>query len=550
MNDSIDLRQYFHLALKWWWLIILLAVAGAASAYIFSRRQEPVYQATATIMVGQSIQSTQLDTRDIYISQQLAQTYANIARRQPVLQSVVEALQLPDNWQTLRSRVTVNPVRDTQLLEITVEAGSPDEALVTADEVASQLIKLSPTALENQTQSKNQEFIRQRLDSLKGKIQAGQARLETLNQAMSGSLSAQQVQDLQEEINNLEQLVAGWENNYTQLLVLVEKEKSPNYLAVIEPAQTSGRPVRPKTMQNTLLGGVVGLLLALGIIFLLEYLDDTLKSPVDLEQQVGVTALGAIGRIKGKSYQDKLVTAHDLFSPQAEAYRMLRSNIQFMAIDEPVRAIMVTSPTPSEGKSTTVANLGVVMAQTGLKTIIIDADLRKPVQHDIFQVGNMAGLTDLLRTPEARPGSYLRQTTIENLRLMTSGKLPPNPSEMLGSRRMQQLVSDLLAEADVILFDSPPVLAVADAPVLASHLDGVVLVTEAGATRRDAARQAVANLQHAGATILGAVVNQFSKSGGGYYYYYHHYYHSGNGHGPQGSAATPQRQGKWLPFLK
>lgn len=549
MNDSIDLRQYIHLALKWWWLIALLALAGAASAYGFSRQQSPVYQATATIMVGQSIQATQLDTRDIYISQQLAQTYANIARRQPVLQSVVDALQLPDNWQTLRSRVTINPVRDTQLLEISVEAGSPDEALVTADEIASQLIRLSPTALENQTQSQNQTFVRQRLDSLKGKIEAGQGRLETLNQAMSGSLATEQVQELQEEINNLEQLVAGWENNYTQLLVLVEQEKSPNYLAVIEPAQTSGLPVRPKTMQNTLLGGVVGLLLALGIIFLLEYLDDTLKSPAELEQQVGVTALGAIAKIKGKNYQDKLITAHDLFSPQAEAYRMLRSNIQFVAIDQPVRAIMVTSPTPSEGKSTTVANLGVVMAQTGLKTIIVDADLRKPVQHDIFQVGNIAGLTDLLRTPAAQPGSYLRQTSIENLRVLTSGKLPPNPSEMLGSRRMQQLVADLLGEADIILFDSPPVLAVADAPVLSSHLDGVLLVAEAGSTRRDAARQAVANLQHAGATILGAVINQFSKGGGGYYYYYHHYY-SGNGHGPQSSPAAGQRQGKWLPFLK
>lgn len=548
MNDTIDLRQYIQLALKWWWLIALMAVIGAATSYFVSRQQTPVYQATATIMVGQSIQATQLDTRDIYISERLAQTYASIARRQPVLQGVVDALQLADTWQALRERVTINPVRDTQLLEITVEANSPEEALVTADELANQLILLSPTALENQTHSQNQEFVRERLDSLKGKIEAGQARLETLNQAMSGSLSAEQVQDLQEEINNLEQLIAGWENNYTQLLVFVEGEKSPNYLAVIEPAQSSGRPVRPKTMQNTLLGGVVGLLLALGIVFLLEYLDDTLKSPADLDQQVGVTPLGVIGRIKGKSYRDKLIIARELFSPQAEAYRMLRSNIQFSSIDKPARSVMITSPTPGEGKSTTVANLAVVMAQTGLKTIIVDADLRKPIQHDIFQVGNVAGLTDLLRAAPSEPDGYLRQTDVENLQVLTSGKLPPNPSELLGSRRMQQLIHDLLAVADVLIFDSPPVLAVADAPVLSAQVDGVVLVTEAGTTRRDAARQALTALRYAGATVLGAIINQFNKKSGGYYYYYNYY--SANGHGSKTAQDSSWRQEKWLPFLR
>jgi len=557
MTDTLDLRQYIQIALKWWWLIALMTVVGAATSYAVSQRQPPVYQATTTIMVGQSIKSTELDTRDIYISERLAQTYANIVRRQPVMQGVVDALQLPDTWQNLRDRVSVNSVRDTQLLEISVEAGSPEEAQVTADEVARQLIEMSPTSLEQQSENENQQFVRQRLADLQAKIEAGQTRLAALEDSMQGELSAEQVQTIQSEITDLETLISGWENNHTQLLLFIEGKASPNYLAIIEPAQADTSPVRPKVMQNTLLGGVVGLLLALGIVFLLEYLDDTLKSPGDLSASTGLTALGAIGRITGRDYAGKLITSKELFSAEAEAYRMIRSNIQFMAIDHPARAILITSPTPAEGKSTTVANLGVVMAQAGLKTVIVDADLRRPTQHNIFEIANVTGLTDLLRAPDGAIDRFLRPTTIENLRLLTSGALPPNPSELLGSQRMSQLQAQLLAQADVLLFDSPPALAVTDAMVLSSKVDGVVLVTEAGQTRREAARQAVVNLDQAGAKLLGGIVNQFSRKRGGYYYYYHHYYASSpNGRGPDtgaNSAHVHKRRRprwKWLPFLR
>jgi capsular exopolysaccharide synthesis family protein len=541
----MELRQYMAIVIRWWWLTILLTLTAGVTSYAVSQRLVPVYEATTTLIVGQSIQATELSTGDILTSQQLAQTYADIAQRQPVLQSTIETLSLNDTWRELKKRVTVKSVQGTQLLEIAVEANSPEEAQVTADEIARQLILLSPTALQNREKDENQRFVRQRLEDLQAKIETGQARVKELEAAMAGSLSAQEVRELQDEINTLESLISNWEDTHTQLLIFIESKESPNYLAVIEPAQADPDPVRPQTLRNTALAGVVGFLLALGLIFLLEYLDDTFKSADDLSQSLGLTSLGAVSQIKGRRYQDRLIASQDPFAPASEAYRMIRSNIQFMSIDRPVKSIMVTSPTPGEGKSFTVANLGMAMAQAGLKTIIVDTDLRRPVQHQVFTVPNLEGLTDLLRSPELEINSHLKHTGFENLQVITCGTLPPNPSEVLGSQRMGQLLAGLSEMADVVIYDSPPAVAVADAAVLSRRVDGVVLVIEAGQTRRDVARQAVMNLQQAGAHILGGVLNRASYKRGGYHYY--HYYSSKR----RKPASQPaQRQWRWLPFVK
>ncbi|RME40877.1 MAG: polysaccharide biosynthesis tyrosine autokinase, partial [Caldilineae bacterium] len=195
-------------------------------------------------------------------------------------------------------------------------------------------------------------------------------------------------------------------------------------------------------------------------------------------------------------------------------------NIQFMAVDHPTKTLLVTSPSLGEGKSTTAANLGVIMAQADLRTIVVDADLRRPSLHKIFQVPNAGGLTDLLRSPEMELADQLKRTEFENLQIITSGPLPPNAAELLGSQRMGHILKQLTGMADIVIFDTPPVLSVTDATVLAGRVDGVVLVIQAKRTRRDAARHAVQRLQQVGATILGAVLNQSGKGSGYYYSYY------------------------------
>ncbi|MEJ2555502.1 MAG: polysaccharide biosynthesis tyrosine autokinase [Anaerolineae bacterium] len=549
MSDFVELRRYVAVIVKWWWLPILVTAMAVVTGYVVSRSQPRVYQASTTVMVGQSIQAIELDSRDILASERLALTYANIGRRQPALQGVVDRLNLKDTWQQLKNRVKITPLEGTQLLEITVEAGSPEEAQATADEVARQLILLSPTALENQEQDENQRLVRQQIDDLQARIADGKTRRDTLEAAMTNSLSAQQVQELQSEIDTLDRLITDWEDNYTQLLIFVESRKSPNYLTVVEPAQVAHTPIRPRVRLNMLVAGVVGLSLALGLILLLEYLDNTLKSADDLRQSLGLTVLGTVGRIDGENYRDRVIVSQNPFSPESEACRMIRSNIQFMSVDRPVKTILVTSPVLGEGKSTMVANLGVVMAQAGLKTIIVDADLRRPVQHQIFQVANLGGLTDLLCSRELEINSHLRNTNVQNLQLITCGDLPPNPSELLGSQRMVQLLANLQELADIVILDSPPAVLVADAAVLSNRVDGVVLVAQAGQTRRDVAERAVLNLQQAGANLLGAVLNRVSKQEGGYYYsqYYTAYRRSP---ASQPDHVSLRRRWQWLPFFK
>jgi polysaccharide biosynthesis transport protein len=558
MNDFIELRGIIATVMKWWWLIGLSTVVAAAIGYGASQRQTPVYRATTTIIVGQGIQATEANRQDLQTSELLAFTYANIARRQPVLQGTVDSLDLKTTWQALKKRVRAEPVAGTQLLEIAVEAKSPEEARMIADEIAQHLILLSPTGQQNETRNENQRYIRERLEDLRAKIEVGKERVKALEDRMVGPLSAQQLGEIQAEIDTLERLIASWEDSYTQLLITTESDKSPNYLAIIEPAQASSSPVRPKVRLNTLLASVLGLVQALGLVFLLEYLDDTLKSADDLSQSLGITALGAVSRMKGRHYQEQLISAVDPFSSASEAYRMVRSNIQFKSVSEPIKSVVVTSSNPGEGKSVTAANLGMIMAQAGLKTIIVDADLRRPTQHEIFQMPHQkVGLTGLLRWPELEIKGYLnntrvylKNTQVENLQLLDSGIIPPNPAELLGSPRMGQLMASLSEEADVIIYDSPPVLAVTDAVILSNRVDGVVLVIEAGKTRQDAAKQAIGSLQAAGANVLGAVLNQVSSRNGGYQT--GGYYYTRRGHMPAGLPADsrPKRLWQWLPFFR
>jgi capsular exopolysaccharide synthesis family protein len=201
-------------------------------------------------------------------------------------------------------------------------------------------------------------------------------------------------------------------------------------------------------------------------------------------------------------------------SPEAEAYRTLRTNIQFSVLDKPLRTLLVTSAGPDEGKTTTAANLAITLAQTGRTVILVDADLRRPGQHELFRLGNETGLTTLVLGGAL--AETVQSTNVEHLSVVTSGPIPPNPSELLDSRRMEGVVQDLAAQADYVVFDSPPVGAVTDAAVLASRVDGVVLVVSRGKTNKDQAKRAKALLERTKANVLGVVINN-AKTTGRYY---------------------------------
>jgi capsular exopolysaccharide synthesis family protein len=216
--------------------------------------------------------------------------------------------------------------------------------------------------------------------------------------------------------------------------------------------------------------------------------------------------------------QRNLITQENKSSPIAEQYRTVRTNIEFSAVDREIKTILVTSAGPAEGKSTTAANLAVVMAQNGQSVLIVDADLRKPTAHYTFGVPNMTGLTNVL-TKQGSLEELAQETKIENLSVLSCGPIPPNPAELLSSRMMGLVLERAKELFDTIILDAPPVMALADAQILASKCDGTVLVVSSGKTEREEVKKAKVQLENSKAKILGAILNNKKIDSGSYYYY-------------------------------
>lgn len=531
----MELKQYFNTIRKWWWLIAASTLVAMISSFIAVQQQPSIYKAKTTLMVGRSLADPNPTGNDVWLGQQLAQTYAEIAKRQPVQEATKQALGL-----TWLPQYTVSLVPNTQLIEISVVDTVPERAQAVANELAQQLIEQSPSAPERQ-QKERRDFVNRQLQEIEKAIDDTNARIQDLKQQLANMFSARQIADTQNQIAALEQKLNTYQANYAQLLTFLEG--GINTLSVVEPAALPTTPVGPNRGMTVLLAAAIGLLLALGAAFLMDYLDDTLKNPDDIKAAMGASTLGAIAVIEGETPEQKLVTALHPKSPTAEMYRILRTNLQFSALDNPPRTLMTTSPNPGEGKSTTLANLGVVMAQQGQRVVLVDTDLRKPTLHRFFGLPNSVGLTTALLQGTPVADGFVQPTRIENLQVLTSGPLPPNPAELIGSERFKALLEDLKRHADVVLLDSPPVLAVTDAAILARQVDGVLMVVEAGGTRRPLAANAKDALEKVGAKVLGVALNRLRPRGDGYYYYYY-YYHQYYAHDDEGKGEGGSRNGR------
>jgi len=518
----MELRHYSSIIWRWMWLIVLATGIATVCSYMAVSEQPKIYQTSTTLLVGQSVQSLNPNASDVYLSQQLATTYVQIVKTQTVLQGVVDALDLKIPADALRGMVNASIVQGTQLIELRAIDTDPARAQAVANETAHQLILQGPAAKEQELQSR-QDFVQKQVDELQKKIQEGQQRITELQSSIQVTSSAREIADKQQQIGTLQQQINQWQLTYASMLNYTSS-RSPNYITVIEPARLPTSPIAPNVSTTVMLAAAIGALLAIGGAFLIEYIDDTVKSPDDIAESLKLSVLGVIARITGRDLAEKLVAARHPRSSHAEAYRLLRTNIQVADVDHPVKTVLVTSPNPLEGKSVTAANLAVVMAQAGLRTVLVDADMRRPTQHRLFRLTNDLGLTNgLVQTDPALDG-YVRTTDVENLRVLTTGQLPPNPAELLGSKRMQKLVAALKDQADMIIFDTPPCLPLADAAILARQVDGVVLVADAGKTRRDAVTKAKEAMERAGGRILGVVLNRVSPRSSGYYHYYYYYY--------------------------
>jgi succinoglycan biosynthesis transport protein ExoP len=328
--------------------------------------------------------------------------------------------------------------------------------------------------------------------------------------------------------DSLESRLYQSQQSYSYLLqsyedIRLTEAQSTSTVILKEPAIPQSIPVQPQPLRSTALAVAVGLVLAAGIIFMVEFFNDTIRDPEEITRRWGIPILGVILRYKAK--EEVLITFKQPRSPISEAFRSLRTNLQYASVNLPISTLLVTSPSPEDGKTTIVANLAVVLAQSNQNVIVLDADLRKPRLHKMFKLHNRVGLTDLfIRSTDQMDGA-VQSTEIPNLHAITSGNIPPNPSELLSSSKMAEILKQLKGQYNIVLVDTPPSLVVTDAIALAPYIDGVLLVINPGITKRGAVKFIVEQLKQVGANVLGIILNDVKTDHARYTYYrgYHYY---------------------------
>ena len=332
--------------------------------------------------------------------------------------------------------------------------------------------------------------------------------------------------------------------NNLETLKLAKAQNTPTVMQV-ETAVKPTIPISPKPMQTTLLGAAIGLIITAALVFLIEFLDDTLKTPDEIKAVLEVPVIGFIGELKhnNKKEEDSLgvYVAKNPRSPVAEAFRSLRTNLEYSSVDEPVKTVLVTSSGESEGKSTVAANLAIVEAQSGKSVVIVDADMRRPKVHVQFNKPNRMGLSDVVTGKLSLDDVIKTYDQVQNLSIITCGTVPPNPAELLGSERMSQTLKDLKKRFDIIIIDTPPMI-VSDTQILSSKVDGLIYVVIPGQTKAITAKRPIEELKRIGSKVLGVVVNKIPKSKDYYYGGYNYYSPYGNHYSYHTESAVPNSE--------
>jgi polysaccharide biosynthesis transport protein len=516
----MELKAYIIPLLRFWWLLCVAAVVAAVSSFLYVRQQPDIYRTRTTMVVGRTVYEQNPGGQDIWLSQQLAGFYADLARRSVVRDATMEALGL--NW---LPDYSVRPLANSQMMEITVSDTNPLRAQAVANELANQLVKQTPGGL-TQEDEEQQQFVNQQMERLRERITETEEEIAQLREQVLDMVSARQIADTQQEIQFLETRLNTFQSNYASLLAS-SGQGARNTLTVIESAALPTSPINQNRSMVVLLSTAIALVIAAGGAYLLNYMDDTLKGKDEITKLLNLPVLGNFFElIEGEN--NGLYVVEEPRSPFAEAFRSLRINLDYMNVDKPLKSIMITSAFMDEGKSMIASNLAVVLSQGGKKVILVDADLRKPSIHRKFDIQNGKGLSDLISgNVDFREAIYQWSS---KLFIIPAGHVPPTTVELLGSPRMNYLIERMKQIADVVIIDTPA-LVVPDANILAPKVDGVLYVARYGHTRKAAAKATLEQLNRIGANMVGVILNRVSQKDllyGDYYSYNQYSYYYGD----------------------
>lgn len=559
----MELIQYIRLFRRWLWLILLAMFVGGGVSFIVSVNQPPSYRAEATVIVGSALESPNPNSTEIRTGIDLAVTYAEIVRTFDILEAVIQILELPFSPERLNSMISTRIVPGTSLLEVSVTNTDRILAAEIANEIVTQLILQSPSNLTSD-QRANIDLLQAEIDAQTEELAVLRTALREVNQQISeGNLTQQQIEELNETRTTLTNQINDASSNIAQNLnTIASLTQRTNSVEIIEAARIPTELVDASLLSTVILGALVASSLAFGGVLLYEYMNDALRTADDVVRAINLPVLGVVSRFGNKdmSYRDRLLINLQSFSQTSEEYRTLRTNILY-STPKDERSFVISSASPREGKSVTAANLAASMALAGLRVLLIDADLRRPMLHETFGLPNNIGLSNLLtgRFPEDHVSptedtapivpfgqqdqsehqgnedgwmKVVQKTLTPNLRVITSGFIPNNPSELLGSVEMKNWMQEFQKSPhiDVIIFDTPPALAVSDSTILAASLQTkVVLIIQSNRTRHGVAIKAKERFENVSADIVGAVLNNANLREEDYYGYDYGYYYGAPG---------------------
>jgi succinoglycan biosynthesis transport protein ExoP len=450
-------------------------------------------------------------------STSLVGTYVEMLTRRPVLEAAIDELHADLTVEALAQRVEVEPITNTQLIRLRVTGSSDAEANRIAGSIARQFISQTQTLLSS-AYTQQMAGLQTQIDNLARQTDATQARIAALT--AENLQRDQELERLQPQLADERDNARSLQQDAAQLRLTAAT--LANTVMVTERARPPGGPARSNS-PYILLAVALAAIVAAGAAFLLENLDETIKTPEEISDQLGLSSLATICRFHQTR---KLVVVEDPQSPAAEVFKVLAANVRLCSLGGPLHTLVVTSSGAAEGKSAISANLAAALAHAGLRVVAVDADLRHPTLHEFFHLGQAGGLTDALLHGGVM--AYLRPTEVEGLRVLTSGPLPPDPVGVISSPGLVGLLAELAQATDVVVIDSPPVLAMADTTVLAAAADGILLVIRAGQTWRRSARHAIENLRRTRARLVGAVLNAPTAAHEGYGPYRYAYRQSRN----------------------
>ncbi|HEX7168296.1 MAG TPA: polysaccharide biosynthesis tyrosine autokinase [Acidimicrobiales bacterium] len=506
-TDELELRDYLRVLRRRKWTVLLTVVLVVAAALAVSFVQTPVYRASAELLLQPRSTESIFDPSVVrtFAEGKQAPTEIRVVKSDPVRAIVREQI---GNAPAISAS---NPA-ETDFIIVSAEHADPERAAEIANAYGTAYAEYRRRQAVSDLEKASAD-LQVQIDELARQIDAATAAAAATRSqpAATSEATAVLVQQRNLYTTRLDQL----------RLAMTQKTGG---VQVVSPAVAPSEPVRPTPARNAAVALVVGLLLGVGLAFLRDYLDDSLTAKEDVERTLpGTSVLAMIPEVTTWKNRDApyVTSVEEPTSPAAEAYRSLRTSVQFMGVERRLQIVQVTSPSATEGKSTTIANLGVALAGAGQRVVIVCCDLRRPRIHEFFDLHNRVGLTSVLIGDAPLSSAIQPVPRVENLYLMASGPIPPNPSELLGGSHTADVFETLRSICDVILVDCPPVLPVTDAAVLARKVDGVLLVATAGDTGQKQLRRAAEILHQVDAPVLGVVLNGVTDAEGyGYGYGY------------------------------